>query len=138
MIPVTLVDTGPLVAFLVSNDQHHKTAVDLFKQISGPLHICEPVLTETCFLVARFPRAIEEIGRWLNSGAVKLLSTVEKNHREVFSLMKKYQDHPMSLADAYLVTLTSHRPESRVLTFNHHFQIYRTVQRRKIKTLGLE
>lgn len=135
---VTLVDTGPLVAFLVSNDQHHKTAIGLFKQIPGPLHTCEPVLTETCFLVARFPRAIEAIGRWLSSGAVKLLAATEKNHREIFSLMKKYRDQPMSLADAYLVTLTNHLPESRVVTFDHHFQIYRTAQRRKIKTLGLE
>ena len=49
----TLLDTGPLVAFLNRNDQWHGWATTQMGLLAPPLLTCEPVLTEACFLVQR-------------------------------------------------------------------------------------
>jgi predicted nucleic acid-binding protein len=45
-----IVDTGPLVAFLVKEDAWHAWVVEQFKLLPAPFMTCEPVLTETFFL----------------------------------------------------------------------------------------
>ena len=49
-----LLDTGPWVALLSRNDTHHQWAVEQFRQLTPPILSCEPVVAETCFLLARF------------------------------------------------------------------------------------
>lgn len=58
--------------------------------------------------------------------------------KRVFSLMKKYDNLPMSLADACLVVMAEKSPRGRVFTFDRHFKFYRTHSRRVVKTIGLE
>jgi predicted nucleic acid-binding protein len=45
-----IVDTGALVALLDAGDAAHAWTVDQFRQISGPLLTCEPVLAEALYL----------------------------------------------------------------------------------------
>ena len=49
----TLLDAGPLVAFLNRNDQWHAWARTQMGALPPPLLTCEPVLTEACFLIQR-------------------------------------------------------------------------------------
>ena len=44
--PSVIVDTGPLVAYLVKGDQFHRWAVEKFDELDAPFVTCEPVLTE--------------------------------------------------------------------------------------------
>lgn len=46
-----VVDTGPIVALLNKRDQYHEWAVQTFDGLEPPIHTCEPVLTETMWLV---------------------------------------------------------------------------------------
>jgi predicted nucleic acid-binding protein len=52
-----IVDTGPLVAFFDRSERHHLWAGERIEELDAPLLACEPVLTETIYLLARFPRA---------------------------------------------------------------------------------
>ena len=135
---ITLVDTGPLVAAFDSRDQHHDEAVQILKEIPLPLLTCEPVVVETCFLLSKYPGALQRLGSWLKLSRVQIPFRMIEESKQVFSLMKKYQNLPMSLADACLVVMAENSPQGRVFTFDRHFKVYRTPSRRIVKTIGLE
>lgn len=48
-----LVDTGPLVAYLDRDSAYHGWVCERFRELSDPLLSCQPVLTETLFLLKR-------------------------------------------------------------------------------------
>lgn len=48
-----IVETGPLVIFLDQAERHHCWAVDRIGQLD-PLLVCEPILAEAMYLLARF------------------------------------------------------------------------------------
>ena len=48
-----LLDSGPLVAYFCPADRFHAWAVSQFATFVAPVTTCEPVLTESCFLLAR-------------------------------------------------------------------------------------
>ena len=52
MKPVIL-DTGPLVAWFCSRDEHHTWVRRVFAELAPGSIICEAVLTEVCHLVAK-------------------------------------------------------------------------------------
>jgi predicted nucleic acid-binding protein len=65
--PGAVVDTGPLVAYFCANEARHNWAVQQFANLSPPLLTCEPVVTETCFLLSRQKvaawRLLESLGK---------------------------------------------------------------------------
>ncbi|MCZ6672574.1 MAG: PIN domain-containing protein [Verrucomicrobia bacterium] len=134
----TVIDTGPLVAAFDSRDQYHNLTSRIFTDITMPLITCEAVVVETCFLLSKFPDALQRFGNWLHMARIQVPFRISDESRHVFSLMKKYEDMPMSLADACLVVMVELNPELGVFTFDKHFQIYRTASRRVIKTVGLD
>ncbi|MGH6680243.1 MAG: PIN domain-containing protein, partial [Bradyrhizobium sp.] len=58
---VAIVDTGPLVAFFDRAEQHHPWVVERFEELDAPLLVCEPVLTEAMYLLARYPKARDAV-----------------------------------------------------------------------------
>jgi len=52
-----IVDTGPLVAFFDRAEQHHRWVAERIEELDAPLLVCEPVLAEAMFLLARFEKA---------------------------------------------------------------------------------
>ncbi len=138
MTPSTIIDTGPLVAAFDAKDQYNELTTKLFAEITLPLITCEAVIIETCFILSRYPDALQRLGNWLHLDRLLAPFQLSVESRKVFNLMKKYEDLPMSLADACLVTLAEKIPQSQVFTFDQHFNIYRTSTRRTIRTIGLE
>ena len=67
-----VMDTGPLVAYFCAGEARHPWAVEQFANLTPPVLTCEPVLTETCFLLARLrmpaPRLLDE----LRQGALQI------------------------------------------------------------------
>ena len=51
-----IIDTGPLVAFLVKQETHHRWVVDQFRCLRAPFLTCDAVLTETFFLIRKLPQ----------------------------------------------------------------------------------
>lgn len=134
MSRATLVDTGPLVAFLSAGDQHHEWAGHAFDALSGRLLTCEAVISEASFLIGR--------GRQRRAVVLELaermgieLQPLGPELRSLRQLMDKYASVPMSFADACLVRMADHHPTAVVMTCDADFRIYRRSNRRVINTL---
>ena len=127
-----LVDTGPLVAFLRRDEEHHAWVSDRFAELPAPLLTCEPVLTEALFLLSKQAGGQRVFFDLLASGLLQVSFSVQAEHRALSQLMMKYKDLPMSLADACLVRMAELYSDSPVFTLDKHFRVYRRNSRRTI------
>ena len=122
----TLVDTGPLVsAFARRETKFKRWAEEILSAAPLPLVTCEPVITEACHMLGSAERILEAIERKLIVCPLRLTEC----SAEVKSLMAKYADQPMDLADACLVHLYSTYREgtARIATLDRNdFTVYRT------------
>jgi predicted nucleic acid-binding protein len=66
---------------------------------------------------------------------LELAFSITPNVRAIESLMLKYHDVPMSLADACLVRMSELYPGADVLTLDSHFLVYRTLSRKGVPTV---
>lgn len=120
-----LLDTGPLVSFLIPELQHHRWAVSQWALAQPPLLTCEPVLTEAAFLLRREGRDADVLFSMLERGTIQVALHVEKEQADLRVLMRRYRNRPMSLADACLVRLAELHPSGELLTLDSDFRIYR-------------
>ena len=132
---VTLVDTGVLVALLNRKEQHHTWAAEKTRMLPAPLLTCEPVLTETYFLVSTLPGGALRFFEFLNSGMLQVDLSVITEREAIWKLIHKYQDLPMLLADACLVRLAELHPTASVFTLDSHFRVYRKNGRQQISVI---
>ena len=130
-----LLDTGPLVSFLVNGLRHHAWAVEQWKRLKPPLLTCEPVLTEVAFLLERDGNNADAIFDLLERGVIRVALSVEKERADLRALMQRYRNRPMSLADACLVRLSELHPSGEVFTLDSDFRIYRRHGNRVIPVL---
>jgi len=130
-----IVDTGPLVAFMVKEEAQHQWVVQQFQKLSAPFITCEAVLTEAFFLVRRLPRGTSKFFRLLNSGLLSTDFSLLAEAEAVEKLVQRYANVPMSLADACLVRLAKLHPGSAVFTLDSDFHIYRRDGRQPLSLL---
>jgi predicted nucleic acid-binding protein len=133
--PEIIVDTGPLVAFLVGRDDHHAWAVAQFQRLPAPFLTCEPVLTETFHLVSRLPDGPRRFFELVCSGLLVVEFEMMAEREALKKLVQKYADLPMSLADACLVRMAELHSRASVFTVDSDFAIYRQHGRRRIATI---
>jgi uncharacterized protein len=131
-----LLDTGPLVALLSKNDADHKQAAKLFAESEAPFRCCEAVVAEACFLLSRVhatgPAEVIKLGR---TGVYEISFKLQDHWAEIESLLRKYADRPISLADASLIRCAEIHQEARILTWDSDFSVYRWSKNRKFQVL---
>jgi uncharacterized protein len=132
----TLLDTGPLVAYLDNRDQWHKWAVSQWQISRPPFLTCESVICEACFLLLRNGGMAASVLTLLQRGILKIGFQIESEVASIESLMRRYDDTPMSLADACLVRLAELHSDCRVLTLDRDFTRYRRHGRQVIPLLA--
>lgn len=120
-----IVDTGPLVAFLDRSERHHRWVADRIEELEAPLLLCEAVLTEATYLLARCPAAQDLIYRLLENGALLVAFHADEHIAALRKLQRKYRDTPMSLADACIVRMAELHDRHSVLTLDSDFSVYR-------------
>jgi len=130
-----LVDSGPLVAFLRAAEADHAWAAEKFAELPAPFLTCEPALAETLFLVSRQPEGPRRFFDLLGSGLLEVEFSVIREREALGKLSHKYQDLPMSLADACLVRLAEKHAGAAVFTLDAHFRIYRKHGRQQIPVI---
>lgn len=130
-----LLDTGPLVAFLNRRDEHHRWARDVLDGLPPALLTCEAVLSEACFLVRRLPGGPQAVLELVRRGVVEPAFRLEEEVEEVRRLLARYADVPMSLADACLVRMTELDRQTKVLTLDADFRIYRRNRRQVVPVI---
>jgi len=131
-----LVDTGPLVAYLREREAAHAWVAERFEELPAPFLTCEPVLAETFFLVSRQPGGARRFFDLLGSGLLEVDFSLMAEREALWKLIRKYEDLPMSLADASLVRLAEIHPEASVFTLDSHFAVYRKNGRQQISTIA--
>lgn len=119
-----LLDTGPLVAYFCPTDTFHSWAVSQFASFATPVLTCEAVLAESCFLLARAGVPPTRILAKLAQGVFRIGLNLEKESAAVHSLMQRYANLPMSLADACMVRLAEVH-SGPVCTLDGDFHTYR-------------
>ena len=120
-----ILDTGPLVALLDAGDTAHAWTVRQFREITGPLLTCEPVLAEALYLVRSLRPAQEKILEWVERGVLLCPFRLSEEVARVSALWKKYSDVPISLADACLVCMSEQHDDHRLCTLDSDFTVYR-------------
>jgi predicted nucleic acid-binding protein len=120
-----IVDTGPLVAFFDRAERHHRWVAERVEELEAPLLVCEPVLTEAIYLLARYSRAQDALFELLQNGALNVGFRIEEHVGALRKLLQKYRDTPMSLADACIVRMAEIHERHAVLTLDSDFSVYR-------------
>ena len=132
MKPSIILDTSPLVALIDKSDRFHGWSVQIWKTLVPPLFTCEAVISEACFLLHRTYGGEEAVIALLKSGVIKIPFHLTEEIEAIGNLMQRYQNVPMSLADACLVRMSELIPGSSILTLDSDFRIYRKNQQEMI------
>lgn len=127
-----ILDTGPWVALHCQGDRHHPWARDQFGRYPGPFLTCEPVVTETCFLLARAGFDPAKALALVERGVVRVAMTLTEELASVRALFERYDNVPASLADACLIRMTELYDPAVVLTLDSDFHNYRRHGRKAI------
>jgi predicted nucleic acid-binding protein len=121
-----LVDAGPLIALLDRSDAHHDEVVTALRKIQDPLVSVWPVLVEAMYLLSFSWQAQKALWEIFETGTVQLLPLGSDDIPQIKTLMEKYRDLPMDLADATLVRVAEREGLRRVLTLDQRdFNVYR-------------
>ena len=120
-----IVDAGPLIAYFKADDSYHAWSREKLGSLHPPLHTCDAVISEACFLLCKTESGVDRLMEFLDRGVAILDFPLQPELPAVRKLLKRYQDVPMSLADACLVRMSELFEESVILTLDRDFLIYR-------------
>jgi len=121
-------DTGFWVALLDRRDNLHLKVRDYAASIDEPLITTLPVVTEVCYLLQTRCGAKYSAEFLLaqSDGLFQLFMIGENEFPKMASLMHKYADLPMDLADASLILLAEYLGHGRIVsTDKRDFHAYR-------------
>lgn len=133
----TVVDSVAIVAAIDVRELWHRKASRLFRELPKPMLTCEAAITEACFLVTRSSRGLEGIMALMATRTIAIDFNLSKELTAVEHLLRKYNDVPMSLADACLVRM-SEIFDAPVFTFDSDFRIYRRNRNNVIPLIGID
>jgi uncharacterized protein len=125
---MNLCDAGPLVALLDDSDAHHSRCVSALAELPPhPLVTTWPCLTEAMHFLGRRGgyRAQESLWKYLADGLAVVYEPGEREWERMRTLMRRYRDAPMDLADASLVSAAENLGLRKIFTVDNHFRAYR-------------
>ena len=123
---MTICDSGPLFSLIDSRQQHHVRCAEIVDSLI-PLVTTWPCLTETMYFLGRSGewRLQEVLWDYLDKQILQLHDLRPHGRSQMRSLMKRYQDTPMDLADASLVVAADELSLRQIFTLDSDFRIYR-------------
>jgi len=127
-------DTGPVVAYFSRREANHQWATEQFETLELPFITCEPVITEVSFLAARHGQQARLVLELISRGVLKVGFRLDHEIRAIQSLIQRYANVPMSLADACLVRLAE-VTRLPICTLDRDFAIYRAHGRHPLKLI---
>lgn len=121
----TLLDTGPLLAYLHKNEKHHEWAKRQFASLDAPFYTCEAVLCETYHLSRTLRNGLPVFFRFLQHADLRFTLSYDHHQTAILQNMKTYINLPMDFADACLVHMAALETDHQILTTDGDFLIYR-------------
>jgi predicted nucleic acid-binding protein len=129
-----LIDTGGILALLDRHDRWHDPCVAALERMRLPLLTSEAVLTELFHLVGDKRHEVHAAWKFVRSGALVVSGINDADLPALETLMDRYRDRPMDVADATLVNLGERHGLSLILTIDHDdFETYRMAGRRRFR-----
>ncbi|GDX78325.1 pilus biogenesis protein [Deltaproteobacteria bacterium] len=132
-----LLDTGVIVALLDRSERRHADCARAIQGLGATLITCEAVLAEACYLLRGVQGASAAVLANVGKGTFQIPFHLASEAGDVATLMERYADVPMDLADASLVRLAELVDTPRILTLDADFRTYRW-QRRRVFDLLVE
>ena len=123
MAATVVADAGFIAALLRERDTHHLWAVERSYLFQPPWQTCEAALSEAFYILGL--AAAPALLALLDRQALIVSFELRSQQEPVLSLMKKYAEVPMSLADACIVRMTEIMTDPMVLTTDADFRVYR-------------
>jgi predicted nucleic acid-binding protein len=114
----------------------HGWAAEQFELLRPPLLTCEPVLSEACHIIYRHGGDPVVVMEMIENNVLEVAFTMEDHIPELLTLMRRYRNVPMSLADACLVRMSELHRRCRVMTTDSDFRLYRRNARQVIPLLA--
>jgi uncharacterized protein len=130
-------DTGALLAYLDRKDQWHTRCREAFEEgLLFPLLTSTAVLTELFHLARGRQQQLQFVWDFARSGALRIVPMTDEDLPALETLMLRYRDRPMDLADATLVRIAERESVLTVFTTdNDDFETYRAFGRRRFRVL---
>ena len=125
---LVIADSGYWVALGNIKDSFHDRAKDVLEQLTDIPITTWPVITETSYLLRRSGGIGPQLAflRAMGGGASRLYELKSDHFFRMETLIKKYKDLPMDLADASLVILAEELGHGRILSTDlRDFHTYR-------------
>ncbi len=128
-----VVDAGFLIALWQRDDRDHAWAVATAGAHPPPWVTCEAVLSEAEHVLGRLGKA--SLRSACRRGALRVVSILTEDIEAVMDLLEKYDNVPMSIADACLVRMSEVLSDALLLTTDKDFKIYRRHSRKVVPCL---
>ena len=113
------------MATLSRGDHYHEWASLQWHDIEPPFLTAESVISEAGFLLNQVPGATRAVLELLHRGVIAIPFRMQDHSQPLKTLIEKYSDIPMSVADACIVRMAELIDESTVLTLDSDFHLYR-------------
>ena len=124
---MTLCDASPLIALINQGDDNHQRCVDILPSLSAPLITTCACFTEAMYLLGRYGSwlAQQELWGYVADEILLIYHHTSDELTRMETLMDRYQDVPMDLADASLVAIAESLNQRQIFTLDRDFYIYR-------------
>jgi predicted nucleic acid-binding protein len=132
-----LLDTGPLVAYLVASETEHPKVSARLDAFTGQLFTTSAVITEAMHFVAKARKGPTLLADFVAQSGLQVLDFSEAGElAEAARRMEKYADTPMDYADATLVLLAERLGVFEILTLDRRgFSAYRSSRGKRFSLL---
>jgi len=127
-----IADASTIVALIDKRDNSHQWASSQVENLPIPFLTCEAVISESCYLLHSIFQGEQTVLNYLKKGILQIDFSLSNEIEVIESLMRKYENVPMSLADACLVRMSETKKDSTVFTTDSDFHIYRKNGKQKI------
>ena len=119
-----LVDTGFLVSLFRPADRLRPQARECLRANRHPLVTAAPVIVETCFFLDATGKG--RLLEWAQRGALEVANVPLSSYTDIGTIIRKYADRNIDVADAALVWLANHTGMRDILTVDEaDFSVYR-------------
>lgn len=119
-----LVDTGPIVAYVNNRDPDHGRCAALLSSRTDDLLVTPYVMTEACYLVAKYVGSAAEVNlvEALAAGDLVQVDVTTADLVRMAELMRQYAGFPLGIADASVIAVAERLQLPEVATLDRrHF-----------------
>lgn len=132
-----LVDSGPLIAARMADDDRHQVCVELFESATDELLVPATVTAEVCYMLESRAGSAAEAAflRLFTAGDLVPVDLAVYDYERMAELVERYADFPLGGTNASVIALCERLGVTRVATLDRrHFG---AVQPRHVEALTL-